>query len=102
MDPRSCCCRGCVYRLIFTRLARAGRRTRRRHREQGHLGSSYGCNGARPEHVQLKDQAQPALPDGYGFVPPKEGAAVMGMLGNQTDERFVGLIFPKAEDSNWS
>ena len=54
-----------------------------------------------PNSVQLKDQAQLALPDGYGFVPPKEGAAVMDMLGNQTDERFVGLIFPQAEESNW-
>ncbi len=54
-----------------------------------------------PNSVQLKDQAQLALPAGYGFVPPKEGAAVMDMLGNQTDERFVGLIFPQAEDSNW-
>jgi uncharacterized membrane-anchored protein len=54
-----------------------------------------------PNTVQLKDQAQLALPAGYGFVPPKEGAAVMDMLGNQTDERFVGLIFPQAEESNW-
>ena len=54
-----------------------------------------------PNTVQLKDQAQLALPAGYGFVPPKEGAAVMDMLGNQTDERFLGLIFPESEDSNW-
>lgn len=54
-----------------------------------------------PNTVQLKDQAQLALPAGYGFVPPKEGAAVMDMLGNQTDERFLGLIFPESEESNW-
>jgi len=54
-----------------------------------------------PNTVTLKDQAQLALPAGYGFVPPKEGAAVMDMLGNQTDERFVGLIFPEAEESSW-
>lgn len=54
-----------------------------------------------PSTVTLKDQAQLALPAGYGFVPPKEGAAVMDMLGNQTDERFVGLIFPEAEESSW-
>ena len=54
-----------------------------------------------PNTVPLKDQAQMSLPAGYGFVPPKEGAAVMDMLGNQTDERFVGLIFPQAEESNW-
>jgi uncharacterized membrane-anchored protein len=54
-----------------------------------------------PNSVQLKNQAQLALPDGYGFVPRKEGAAVMDMLGNQTDERFIGLIFPRSEASNW-
>lgn len=54
-----------------------------------------------PNTVPLQDQAQMSLPAGYGFVPPKEGAAVMDMLGNQTDERFVGLIFPEAEESNW-
>ena len=54
-----------------------------------------------PNSVQLKDQAQLALPAGYGFVPPKEGAAVMDMLGNQTDERFIGLIFPEADDASW-
>lgn len=54
-----------------------------------------------PNTVQLKDQAQLAVPAGYGFVPPKEGAAVMEMMGNQTDERFLGLIFPESDASNW-
>lgn len=54
-----------------------------------------------PSSVQLKDQAQLALPAGYGFVPPKEGAAVMDQMGNQTDERFLGLIFPEADDASW-
>jgi len=53
-----------------------------------------------PNTVQLRNQGQLALPAGYGFVPPKEGAAVMDMLGNQTDERFLGLIFPESE-ANW-
>jgi uncharacterized membrane-anchored protein len=54
-----------------------------------------------PNTVQLQNQAQLALPEGYGFVPRKEGAAVMDMLGNQTDERFVGLIFPEDQESSW-
>jgi uncharacterized membrane-anchored protein len=54
-----------------------------------------------PNTVQLKDQAQLALPAGYGFVPPKEGAAVMDLMGNQTDERFIGLIFPESDEANW-
>ena len=61
-------------------------------RPSGRQPSPRWC--AARTRVQLKDQAQLALPAGYGFVPPKEGAAVMDMLGNQTDERFVGLIFP--------
>jgi len=54
-----------------------------------------------PTTVQLKDQAQLALPEGYGFVPPKQGAALMDTLGNTTDDRFIGLIFPEAEESSW-
>jgi len=54
-----------------------------------------------PTTVKLKDQAELALPEGYGFVPPKEGAALMDSLGNSTDERFIGLIFPTGTDANW-
>lgn len=54
-----------------------------------------------PSTVALKDQAQMALPAGYGFVPREQGAKLMDVLGNQTDERFVGLIFPEAEESSW-
>jgi len=55
-----------------------------------------------PTTVQLKDQAELALPEGYGFVPPKQGAELMDALGNSTDDRFIGLIFPTAqEDANW-
>jgi uncharacterized membrane-anchored protein len=50
-----------------------------------------------PAQIELRDQARLDLPEGYGFVPTKEGAAVMDMLGNQTDGRFVGLIFPNGE-----
>jgi uncharacterized membrane-anchored protein len=55
-----------------------------------------------PTTVKLKDQAELALPEGYGFVPPKQGAALMDALGNSTDDRFIGLIFPTAQqDANW-
>ena len=53
-----------------------------------------------PTKVDLREQAQLQLPGGYGFVPIKEGKAVMELLGNQTDERFLGLIFP-SNDSEW-
>jgi uncharacterized membrane-anchored protein len=53
-----------------------------------------------PQVVELRDQARIALPEGYGFVPAKEGAAVMETMGNRTDDRFLGLIFPDS-DAEW-
>ena len=52
-----------------------------------------------PTTIALRDQAELQLPDGYGFVPIKEGKALMDLLGNQTDERFLGLVFPTSEES---
>lgn len=53
-----------------------------------------------PTAVALRDQAQITLPEGYGFIPPKEGAELMSVLGNQTDNNFLGLIFPTS-DASW-
>jgi uncharacterized membrane-anchored protein len=53
-----------------------------------------------PTTITLRDQAQIALPEGYAFVPPKEGAALMSVMGNQTDSNFLGLIFPQ-NDAEW-
>ncbi|MET0533626.1 MAG: DUF2167 domain-containing protein [Steroidobacter sp.] len=50
-----------------------------------------------PATITLRDQAQINLPEGYGFIPPKEGAALMSAMGNQTDPNFLGLIFPTGE-----
>lgn len=50
-----------------------------------------------PATITLRDQAQINLPEGYGFIPPKEGAALMSAMGNQTDGNFLGLIFPQSE-----
>lgn len=55
-----------------------------------------------PQTIKLLDQGELALPDGYGFVPRAESIKVMELMGNQTDERFIGLIFPlAADDKNW-
>ena len=55
-----------------------------------------------PQTIKLLDQGELALPDGYGFVPRAESVKVMELMGNQTDERFIGLIFPlAADDKNW-
>ena len=53
-----------------------------------------------PTTIELRDQAQLRLPAGYGFVPVKEDKAVMELIRNQTDERFLGLIFPTSA-ANW-
>lgn len=50
--------------------------------------------------VPLRDQAQLQLPEGYAFIPAKEAALVMTKMGNQTDERFLGMIVPLS-DANW-
>lgn len=53
-----------------------------------------------PATVSFRDQASIALPEGYGFVPREQAAAVMDKMGNTVDERFLGLIFPLSE-GNW-
>jgi uncharacterized membrane-anchored protein len=50
-----------------------------------------------PATLQFRDQASLQLPAGYVFVPAREGKAVMERMGNQTDERFLGLILPQSE-----
>lgn len=47
---------------------------------------------AGPDNVSLGDQAILALPKGFAYVPPVEGARVMHAMGNQTGEGFMGLI----------
>lgn len=53
-----------------------------------------------PTVVTLRDQAQINLPEGYAFVPPREGAALMEVMGNRTGDNFLGLIFPQS-DAEW-
>jgi uncharacterized membrane-anchored protein len=47
-----------------------------------------------PQEVRLAGQGKLSLPEGFGFIPQKEGAAVLQAMGNSTDENFIGLIFP--------
>jgi len=47
-----------------------------------------------PQTIVLKDQARLALPDGYGFVPNPQAAALMEASGNSVDDRFIGLVLP--------
>jgi uncharacterized membrane-anchored protein len=54
-----------------------------------------------PASIELKNQASLALPADFGFVPKKEAAAVMKVMGNVTGPAFIGLVFPLAEDKNY-
>lgn len=54
-----------------------------------------------PDTVPLRDQATLNLPDGFGFVPQKESSALMRMMGNQTDDRFIGLVYSLADDDQY-
>ncbi|HET7925348.1 MAG TPA: DUF2167 domain-containing protein [Rhodanobacteraceae bacterium] len=55
-----------------------------------------------PDAIALLDQATLKLPEGYGFVPKREAAALMKAMGNGDDPEFVGLIVPVREDSDES
>jgi uncharacterized membrane-anchored protein len=50
--------------------------------------------------IALRDQAKLELPEGYGFIPKKEAADVMAAMGNQTNDRFIGMIVPFS-GANW-
>ena len=54
-----------------------------------------------PQSVALLEKGQLALPDGFGFVPKREATTLMGLMGNQVDDRFVGLVFPLAEEASY-
>jgi uncharacterized membrane-anchored protein len=54
-----------------------------------------------PGTVELRDQATLAIPDGFGYVPQEQAAAVMRLMGNQTDGRFLGLVYPLSDEDQY-
>ena len=54
-----------------------------------------------PSVIELKDQATLALPASYGFIPKKEAVALMDLMGNDTGETFIGLVFPLADEKGY-
>jgi len=54
-----------------------------------------------PNTIALRDQAQLALPSGYGFVPQEQAAALMRSMGNRTSDDFIGLVFPEWQSQTW-
>ena len=55
---------------------------------------------AGPSDVKVREQALLNLPEGYVFVPRPEADNLMRAMGNLSDERLVGLVFPK-DDAQW-
>jgi uncharacterized membrane-anchored protein len=53
-----------------------------------------------PAEVKLGNQAALKLPEGYVFVPPKEGGRILSAMGNRPGENLLGLVFP-SDDNNW-
>src|SRR5262245_21102501 len=54
-----------------------------------------------PQAVALIEKGQLALPDGFGFVPKAEATTLMELMGNRVDDRFIGLVFPLAEEASY-
>lgn len=52
-----------------------------------------------PTSISLRDQATLALPGHFGFIPRKEAAALMSLMGNHTGDPFMGLIVPLQSES---
>ena len=50
-----------------------------------------------PVTIKLRDQAQLELPQGFGFIPQKEAAALMSAMGNDAGPDMLGLIVPLSE-----
>ncbi|WP_300614858.1 DUF2167 domain-containing protein [Dokdonella sp.] len=53
-----------------------------------------------PQTVALSNQASLKLPEGFGFVPPRQGKALMEAMGNSIGGTFLGLIVPTADDED--
>lgn len=51
-----------------------------------------------PATIALRDQASLKLPEGYLYIPTPAATQVMRAMGNRTDERLVGVVFPAAND----
>ncbi len=54
-----------------------------------------------PTNIPIREQANIALPEGYGFMPREHAVKMMEMMGNQTGPTFVGLIYPLDNESEW-
>lgn len=51
-----------------------------------------------PQTIELRDQAKLSLPEGYGYLPKEAGKALMESMGNDVDDRFLGLVLPLSNE----
>lgn len=63
-------------------------------------GAAEAAMQSGPQAVALTDQASLALPEGYGFVPARQGKALMEAMGNRIGDTFLGLVVPTADDED--
>lgn len=54
-----------------------------------------------PADIPLRDQATLKLPAGYVWVPEPAAGKLMRAMGNHTDARELGLVFPQRQDQHW-
>jgi uncharacterized membrane-anchored protein len=55
-----------------------------------------------PTEVVLRDQARLKLPEGTMFVPQPTANKILKAMGNRSDDRVIGLIYPLKDDQNWA
>jgi uncharacterized membrane-anchored protein len=51
-----------------------------------------------PAEIALVDQGSLKLPQGFVYIPAKEGARLLTAMGNRPGDGLLGLIFPEGKD----
>jgi uncharacterized membrane-anchored protein len=51
-----------------------------------------------PAEITLVDQGSLKLPQGFVYIPAKEGARLLTAMGNRPGDGLLGLIFPEGKD----
>jgi uncharacterized membrane-anchored protein len=54
-----------------------------------------------PADVKLLNQAMLKLPEGFGFIPSREAAALLRSMGNVVHQEPIGVIVPLGDGGGW-
>ncbi|WP_341917103.1 DUF2167 domain-containing protein [Hydrocarboniphaga effusa] len=91
-----------VVALVFAGCAQAQEQTQQSDPAAAAWRAANEAMQRGPSDVPLKNEATLHLPEGFGFVPREPSIAVMNVMGNQTGDDFIGLVFPIAdEEQRW-